>query len=257
MKSGIIGIATYSETMSHPLIGGFPQVSRVRRHRTGDSIMIYVLHIGLAITAFLVVLNGFLRGAKKHQIDAVLGIVLLGILLTAFVTFGWKAGLLAMVLAFVYGALGRPVAARVAARLMSLGGGRSGTYLALPPRGLEGISRELGREVRPEDMMTELMASPNRHQQAENALLDYCLGQPAIQAVLEEFGANRDTLKNLYFTLCAAGAGQWAGGHWVAASALAYPHSLRFLLSNMQGGTSHMEQAYALIMHFERGAPLS
>jgi hypothetical protein len=111
--------------------------------------MIYVLHIGLGIAAFLVVLNGFLRGAKKHQIDEVLSVVLLSILLTVFVAFGWEAGLLAIVLAFVYGALSRPVAARVAARLMSFDGGPSGTYVGLPPRTLERISRELGREVRP------------------------------------------------------------------------------------------------------------
>lgn len=218
--------------------------------------MIYLLHIGIAITAFLVVLNGFLRGANKHQIDAVLSLVLLGILLGVFVAIGWKAGLLAVVLAFVYGAFSRPVAAMVAARLMSPGGGPSDKYIGLPPRSLERISRELGREVRPEDMMRELVATPNRREQAENALLDYCLSQPALQSLLAEFGANRATLKDLYFTLCDTGAGQWAGGHWVAASALAYPHSLRFLLSNLHSGASHMEQASALIMHFERGAPL-
>ena len=216
--------------------------------------MIYVLHFGLAITAFLVMLNGFLRGAKKHQVDAALSLVLVGILLTVFVAFGWKAGLLAVFLGFVYGAISRPIAARIAGRLMSLGGGQSGTYIGLPPRSLERISRELGREARPEDMMRELMATPNRRQQAEDALLDYCLAQPAIQLVVQEFGADRTTLRDLYSTLCMAGAGQWTGGHWVAASALAYPRSLRFLL---QGGASHMEQAYALIMHFERGAPLS
>lgn len=219
--------------------------------------MIYLLHIGLAIAAFLVVLNGFLRGAKKHQIDAVLSLVLIGLLLTVFVAFGWKAGLLAILLAFVYAGISRPIAARLAARLMSLGGGPSGTYVGLPPRSLERISRELGREVRPEDMTQELMATPNRRQQAEEALLNYCLAQPSIQSLLGEFDAGGAILKELYSRLCLSGAGQWAGGHWVAASALAYPHTLRFLLTNLQGGASHMEQAYALIMHFERGAPLS
>lgn len=226
--------------------------------------MIYFLHFGLAIAAFLVMLNGFLRGAKKHQIDAALSLVLLGILLTVFLSGGWKAGFIAVALAFVYGALSRPFAGRIAFRLMSLGDGPSGTYLGLPPRSLERIERELGREVRPGDMMRELMATPNRRmatpnrrQEAEEALLDYCLAQPAIQSLVQEFGANRATLKDLYSTLRVAGAGQWRGGHWVAASALAYPHSLRFLLTNQEGGVSHMRQAFALIMHFERGAPLS
>jgi len=219
--------------------------------------MIYVLHFGLAIAAFLAVLNGFLRGEKKHQIDAALSVVLLAILVTAFVAFGWKAGLLAVVLAFGYAAVSRPIAARVAARLMSLGGGPSGSYVGLPPRALERISRELGREVKPEDMMQELMASPSRREQAEEDLLDYCLAQPAIQSALGEFGANRSTLMDLYSRLSVSGAGQWAGGHWVAASALAYPDTLRFLLTNLQGGASFMDQAYTLIMHFERGSPLT
>ena len=218
--------------------------------------MIYLLHFGLAIATFLVVLNGFLRGAKKHQIDAVLSLVLIGLLLMVFVAFGWKAGLLAVLLAFVYAGISRPIAAGVAARLMSLGGRPSGKYIGLPPRSLERISRELGREVKPAAMLRELVATPNRRQQAEEALLNYCLAQPAIQSVLGECGADGNSLKELYSGLCASGAGQWAGGHWVAASALAYPHTLRFLLTNLQGGPSHMEQAYALIMHFERGAPL-
>ncbi len=32
--------------------------------------MIYAVYVALALVAFLVVLNGFLRGAKKTQIDA-------------------------------------------------------------------------------------------------------------------------------------------------------------------------------------------
>lgn len=218
--------------------------------------MIYILHIGLAITAFLAVLNGFFRGAKKAQIDAFLSLILLGMILTFFVAFGWKAGLLAVVLAFVYGAIGRPLAAKIAARLMALGGGPSGTYIGLPSPTLESISRELGREVRAEDMMKELLANPNRRDQAEEALFDYCMSQPAIQSLMEEFGANRTTLKDLHTVLCVAGAGQWAGGHWVAASALAYPQTLHFLLNNFQGEATQGDQIHALIMHFERGAPL-
>lgn len=170
-------------------------------------------------------LNDFSRGAKKRHVDAALSLVVLGILLTVFLAFGWKAGFLAVVLAFVYAALSRPFAARIAARLMSLGGGPSGTYIGLPPRSLERISRELARgmEMRPaKDMLRERMAGPSRHQKAVDALLDYCLAQPSIQSLMQELGADRTTLKDLYSTLCIT-AGQWAGGHWVAALGTSLP----------------------------------
>jgi len=105
-------------------------------------------------------------------------------------------------------------------------------------------------------MMQEIMGTSNRRQQAEDALLNYCLAQPSLQSLVKEFDVGRAILKELYSRLYVSGAGQWAGGHWVAASALAYPHTLRFLLTSLQGGASAIEQSHALVMHFERGAPL-
>jgi len=218
--------------------------------------MIYLLHLGLAVTAFLVMLNDFLRGIRKYHIDAFLSIVLVGLLVTAFVVFGWKAGTAAIFLAFVYAAVSRPIAARAAARLHSLGGGPTGTYDGLPGRTLGRISRELGCALSPGQLTHELLESPSRRDLARAALLDHCVADPALQPVMVEFGADRSTLDELYHTLCAAGAGQWAGGHFVAASAVAYPQTLRFLLGNYREGLSHSQQAIALIMHFERGAPL-
>ena len=85
--------------------------------------MIYVYHAALAATVFLVTLNGFLRGSKKAQIDAVLGVILVGLLVIGFVAFGWIVGVLALILAFVYARISRPLAAATATRLFSAGGG--------------------------------------------------------------------------------------------------------------------------------------
>jgi hypothetical protein len=200
--------------------------------------------------------NSFLHGSKTHQIDAILSLLLLGVLLAAFIGFGWKAGLVAIALAFVYGAFSRPIAARLASRLMSIGTESTGRYVGLPPRALERISQELGREIKPRDMMKEITTNAGRRERAENALLDYCISQPPIQALLQEFDGDRDTLKGIYSNLCMAGASQWAGGHWVAASALAYPDSLRFVLMNARKGATQLQEIHALIMHFERGTPL-
>lgn len=78
--------------------------------------------------------------------------------------------------------------------------------------------------------MEEIPSGGDRKASAETALLDYCERQPTIQALLREFKISRQDLQELYHQLIMVGAGQWTCGHWVAASALAYPESLRYLL---------------------------
>ena len=63
--------------------------------------MIYAIYIALATVAFLTVLNGYLRGAKKGHIDALLSILLLALVIAAFVLYGWKLGLLSVAIAFI------------------------------------------------------------------------------------------------------------------------------------------------------------
>ena len=54
--------------------------------------MIYALHTALAVTAFLITLNGFLDGSLKARIGATLGLILVGFLAAGFLLFGWKVG---------------------------------------------------------------------------------------------------------------------------------------------------------------------
>jgi hypothetical protein len=125
-----------------------------------------------------------------------------------------------------------------------------------PPATLSAISRELGRERTTEEIMQELTSQPNRHAAAKGELFAYCEANTAVRQVMEEFGAAQEDLKTLYYQLLALGAGQWAGGHWVAASALAYPETLRYLLRRYADGQIDEGTAFGLIMYFERGAPL-
>jgi hypothetical protein len=164
---------------------------------------------------------------------------------------------LALALAFVYGAAARPLAAMAAAKLFSVGAQSSGQHPGLPPAALQRISRDLGRELTPKQMLKEMASGSDRSQQAEKALVDYCQAHPSTAEVLHEFGVSRDTLVDLFSKLQLAGAGQWATGHYVAASALAYPESLRFLLESKEKGRNDVEIAYALVTYFERGAPLA
>ena len=99
----------------------------------------------------------------------------------------------------------------------------------------------------------------------EARLFEYCEQQPEIKKILEEFQVPRENFEKLYNELASVGALQSASGHLIAASALAYPSTLRYLLNNWQidlehniimGDGSKQRMAYSLIMYFKRGEAL-
>lgn len=224
----------------------------------GRSTWLVVVQIALFLVAFVLMLNDFLRGVKKAYIDAFLVILLLAFLLTSFVLFGWKIALVSLALTFFYCAFSRPLAARLAVSLYAtVNGCPSGGYLGLPPRALERISHELRRDLTVEQMVQEGLAGRDRHQRALGDLLDYCEADAAVRQVVGEFHTSRESLSALYSRLVTGGAGQWRGGHYVAASAIAYPHTLRYLLEHpTEDRYRLMGIVHKLVVHFERGVRL-
>ena len=216
--------------------------------------MIYAIYVSLVLASFLIVLNGFLRGAKKAQIDAVLGLLLIGLVITAFIVADWKIGILAIVVAVLSAVVTRPIAARIASKFFAASSGGDGSYVGLPPRPLQKISQELGKSIDPNKTMDDILSGSDHDDNAEEVFLDYCEQQPSIQALLREFRGSRKDLQELYNKLIMAGAGQWTCGHWVPASALAYPESLRYVLNRREENIQ--ETAFNLIMYFEQGSPL-
>jgi hypothetical protein len=75
-------------------------------------------HSILAAIAFLIVLNGHLNGRKKAQIDAALGLALLVVLLLFAFCFGVSSAVWAGIASAFYGAVLKPISARVAKRLL-------------------------------------------------------------------------------------------------------------------------------------------
>jgi len=134
------------------------------------------------------------------------------------------------------------------------GGGHAGP----PSAALQAIYRALDAPATPENFMEEL--GSGKAQAALNALLDYCERQAPLQVVVKEFNVSREDLEELYQQLLFAGDGQWRGGHFVAAAALAYPDSLRYLLrrSREKGREEGRLQttAYNLLVYFEHGKAL-
>jgi hypothetical protein len=216
--------------------------------------LIYVIYVILFIVSFLIVLNGFLRGVKKAQIDAVLSLIIIGLIITSFFVAGWKSGLLSIVVAFISAIITRPIAARLASKLFTTSSGEGGSYVGLPPRPLQSISQKLGKSLDLNKGIEDIFSGLDHKNSAEEFFFDYCEQQPPIQALLKEFSISRSDLQELYNRLSMAGAGQWTCGHWVSASALAYPETLRYLLSREDD--NFQEAAFNLIMYFEQGSPL-
>ena len=112
-------------------------------------------------------------------------------------------------------------------------------YLKAPrhlPAPLGRISKVLGNPTAAEEPLDSPIWGKMRR--AEEELLDYCSSSPELKPVMEEFGASRSTLQKVHYGLIQFGAGQWAGGHYVAVSALAYPHTLRYILERYRADPS-------------------
>jgi hypothetical protein len=84
-------------------------------------------------------------------------------------------------------------------------------------RKLVPISQALAAPISSVEMLLS-----NSKDSALEELFDLIHGEPMLLALLQKDGTTREDLRELYWALLAAGAGQWVKGHWVAASALCY-----------------------------------
>jgi hypothetical protein len=251
--------------------------------------MIYTLYIALAVVVFIEMLNSFLRGSRKYQIDIVVNILIFTLVVASFFVAGWMFGLLAIALRFIFAIFMRPLAARAASKAFLRmkkeefrywpSKGQNCKYIGLPPWPLSRISNQLGSNIDEfgriniKNEIKKLRKDPSgytdSHEHAMEALLDYCENQFEIKEIMDDFQISRDDLQELYNQLTAMGGGQWTCGHWVAASSIAYPKSLKYVLTLLDPNDSvfkdgiskwlekdKTETIYNLIMHFECGAPL-
>lgn len=151
-------------------------------------LQLVVLHMGLVVVAFLVILNGFLRGARKTQIDALLSLLWIAILVYSFFAYGWEVTALAVVMSFVYAWLSRPFARSITSRLLGyrttleFGGPRS-------PR----IPSSVDELVRHADDTERRLAEIGKSKK----ILD----------VLHKKGRSVRDLKEIYYDLLATGLG--------------------------------------------------
>ena len=77
--------------------------------------MDYAVYFALVMVALFVNVNGFLRGAKKNEIDVVLSLLMVGLIIVAFLR-DWKVGLIAIAVLVLSAIITRPFVARTASR---------------------------------------------------------------------------------------------------------------------------------------------
>ena len=123
---------------------------------------------------------------------------------------------------------------------------------------LRKISKVLGEPLWSRGFGVEsLLDRSGRKDAVLEQLFDLAESDPGVRLVMQQHAASRDTLKQVYVRLCAAGAGQWVKGHWVPASTLVFGQTLDYALRRLAAGAPQrddiLEGAYRLIRYFERG----
>ncbi len=81
-------------------------------------------------------------------------------------------------------------------------------------------------------------------------MLDFCMSDVSVQQVMNNHEIDKGVLKDYYSMLSLQGAGQWAGGHYVSISSLAYGKTLEYMISNQNDWP---RVAYRSIKYFEKG----
>ena len=123
---------------------------------------------------------------------------------------------------------------------------------------LSRISKRLGKIRSSNEILASAMRQTVEGGQSEKEkdatrLLDLVESDSDLCLILQRYGATRKVLERLYSELCVVGAGQWAGGHFVAASSLAFGPTLDYLLRSAQAGVDFRGVAYRLIVYFKSG----
>ena len=126
---------------------------------------------------------------------------------------------------------------------------------------LRRISKELGgslsyheaqtQGLSGSDLMHAMLGSGEKQKKAEEELLDLCENDKQLSKIIEKYNSNRNQLKKIYNDLLVNGAGQWAGGHFCAASALVFVPTLEYVLQNKKSIGATV--SYIIVDYFETG----
>lgn len=194
-------------------------------------------HAGLAATIFLLALHGLRPGERRSYLDALLAGVLLLLLGGIWMGYGPGTAATAAGVSLLYAAVLLPLAAPTARALFGPEPPESWQGPPPPSPELRRISEGVVR------------GEPG----AVAAMLDRCEASAAVAEVMRRRGATRAGLEMLLTRLLAAGGDRWVGEHLVAASAVADPAALDWLLARGDPGRHEVD---ALADYLGWAAPL-
>ncbi len=121
---------------------------------------------------------------------------------------------------------------------------------------LRTLSRVLG-DTAPITGIESLFQRSSVSKSAEEELYAVIEGDPALHSIMDRYAASRVDLRNLYNLLIRSGAGQWAGGHWVPASAIFYGFTLEFVMTTLHKQdltkATCRSAAFQLVEYFRTG----
>jgi hypothetical protein len=184
------------------------------------------LHVALLVIGSLITLNFYLRGALKAQVTAVLALLLIGTIGAIWVLYGWKAGVLALPLAYLYVGVTTPIAKFTAHRLL---GYRTSAESGTEFSDLHAL--EAGKLS-----LDKYFERAQRQMGSEEAHLRRLMARPTVQKVLSDTGNTEADVRELVRLLSLT-----AAGTELTLSAIANPESLRELLALRREGWSALE----------------
>lgn len=85
--------------------------------------------------------------------------------------------------------------------------------------------------------------------------LDLCESDEGVKKIMEIEQLSRSDLRDLYFSLSAAGLGQWIKGHYAALSTIAYVEPLQYLVHAQKRGIGWGEIVLNLLEYWEGKIP--
>ena len=206
-------------------------------------LIVFILAICLCLS-----INSYLIGAMKTQIFLACNVVALILVGLSFYFYDWKIGCIAIIAFIGGGIVLKPLGARIAAWLLRKAFQVEGKYIGLPPRRLKNISQKIIINMNRPFSTASLL----ERRTPEDDLIDYCYSLPKINEILSEHELSKKDVLELYQAIMLYGGAQCVGGHFIAASSLAYPEPLIYFLEH--GVTQ--KTVFDSLMYFERGIPL-
>lgn len=156
------------------------------------------LHALLVVLGFLVTTNYYLRGAAKAQIAAGISVLMILTLGAIWFLFGWKAGAIAIPLAYVYVGVTVPLAKRTAWKLLG--------YRTSAESGAEFNDLHALQAGRME--LDEYFRKAESRREREDAELKRVLAKPSVQRSLHGVGGSEEEVVELVRVLSLTGAGR-------------------------------------------------